>query len=426
MVIPISISDERQGVLRVINKKDNNYALNLGSVRLAKSGFSEADKSLLQAVAIQIAVAINNKKLREVIETQKTYLERVIEYSPYPIIVVDPKGIIQLFNNACEKIWKISASEAVEKRVVDFYASEQEARRIGDLLKATGRVEDVDAQIKDRDGNLIDIRLSASNIWDDKGHRLGSIGEFKDLRDIRRRELEMLEAEKLETIGRLASYLSHDIKNKLIAARLDIGTIRKQAKKGKTEQLGEGLTFVDDTLKIATSKLANMALIKSFDLTQPNKKLAHVENIFDLDYLKRLAANSSTELAVNDFPKETLQILVDLEQMQMIIMNLYDNSAYALKQDGKRSAREIRICVTSCQTDALIEWSDNGCGIPKGDLNRVFESRFTTKEYGNGLGLYWAKILIEEHGGSIVVDSKEGEWTKFTIRLPLAPKEPGG
>jgi signal transduction histidine kinase len=107
----------------------------------------------------------------------------------------------------------------------------------------------------------------------------------------------------------------------------------------------------------------------------------------------------------------------------MVLKNLYDNSAHAIKKSNGRLKREISITVQFEQGDVLIDWEDNGCGIPKSELEKVFKSWFTTKEYGNGLGLYWAKNVVEKHNGSITVDSEEGKWTKFRLQLPLKIEE---
>lgn len=427
MVTPLSIGKKKLGVLRVINKKASDYSLDHSNPRLDESGFSEDDKNLLRTIAINIAVALNSKDLLDEIETNRRYLERIINDSPYPIIVLDKKGIIKVFNHVCQAIWGIDSKDAVDKSVKYFYESEDEARRLGKLLRESpkGRIEDEEAKIVDAHGNVIPIRLSASLIKDDEGEPAGSIGVFKDLREIKRFEEQRLETGRVETIARVMGYVSHDVKNELAAAQVNINTLKKWNREGEKGKVNELLMDLETTLTVAVDKLTNIAMTRSTDVDLPKKELVYVEEIFDgcWGLLSRLAGDNKTKLIINNFPRNKYRLQADVEQLQMALKNLYDNSAHAIMVSNGLSKREIRITVEFDQNDVLIDWEDSGCGIPRSRLNDIFKSWFTTKDYGNGLGLYWVKNVVTKHKGSITVDSEEGKWTKFRLQLPLNTEE---
>lgn len=421
MVIPLVVGANKIGVVRVINRKAVDYEMTV-SPRLKEGGFSDDDKNLLRTIAIKVAVALNSKDLLDQIDTNRRYLERAIDYSPYSMILLDEKGRIKVFNHLCEQVWGVTAKHAVKKSVIDFYESEKEARRLGHLLDTApdGQIDDVDAKIKDATGALIPIRLSASLIKDDEGNKLGSVGVFKDLREIKRSEEIKLKTERLKTISQVMGYISHDVKNKLIAAATDVNTLKKQAKRGDLEKVGAGLVNLNDTLEVAINKLNNVALTQSVEINRPNKQLVYVEEVFEecLDLWQRLAMPSHTSLTVNEFEKQRYKILADVERIRMVLTNLYDNSIDAIKSK-KNGARQIEISVQANDDKIQIAWWDTGCGIPKKHLGRIFDVRFTTKEFGTGLGLYWVKNIVENHQGTITVDSQEGAWTQFMIDLPL-------
>jgi two-component system, sporulation sensor kinase E len=99
--------------------------------------------------------------------------------------------------------------------------------------------------------------------------------------------------------------------------------------------------------------------------------------------------------------------------MRMVFVNLIRNACQAIRDDGK-IAIKVRF-----QNKIVITLEDNGCGIPHGNLDRVFEPFFTTKPHGLGLGLMNARNIVEEHNGTIQVNSEMGSGTTFVIELPI-------
>lgn len=100
-------------------------------------------------------------------------------------------------------------------------------------------------------------------------------------------------------------------------------------------------------------------------------------------------------------------------------MNILDNACYAIKDKGK-----IWIKLIKSENDVIIEFKDSGCGMTLDQQKKIFEPFFTTKPVGSGTGLGMAISykVVQQHGGSITVNSEEGEGTKFIIRLPVKMK----
>ena len=114
-----------------------------------------------------------------------------------------------------------------------------------------------------------------------------------------------------------------------------------------------------------------------------------------------------------DLPPTVPLIQMNSEKMRMVFVNLMRNACQAIRDDGKITI-EVRF-----KNKIVITLEDNGCGIPHGNLDRVFEPFFTTKPHGLGLGLMNARNIVEEHNGTIQVNSKMGSGTTFVIELPI-------
>ena len=116
-------------------------------------------------------------------------------------------------------------------------------------------------------------------------------------------------------------------------------------------------------------------------------------------------------------PGDLPMVSIDGQQISQVLVNLIINAAQAVDHQGV-----VTIRVGEADQHLEIQVSDNGCGIPEDIQKTIFEPFISTKSEsgGIGLGLYICKEIIEAHGGTILVDSKEGEGTTFTISLPIS------
>ena len=136
-----------------------------------------------------------------------------------------------------------------------------------------------------------------------------------------------------------------------------------------------------------------------------------------LEELKPRFADRAIRVAL-DLPSALPSVIFDEGQLQQVFFNLIKNAMEAMKEGG---ALAIAIDVTDAEV--AISFRDTGSGIPAADLGRLFEPYHTTKgELGNGLGLMMCRRIVRAHGGEIDVESKEGEGTRFTVRLPRLEK----
>jgi signal transduction histidine kinase len=221
-------------------------------------------------------------------------------------------------------------------------------------------------------------------------------------------------AEKMATIGTMSAHLSHEIRNPLNAAKLQLTVLERRMARlpedaraslqeplalvqGEIERLNRILT---DFLQMARPQAPGTAAV---DLQ------AVAERVLDLLEPQAMAAGVRLERRFETIPR----ISGDLGRLQQALMNLVLNAIQATPKGGW-----VRIELARQPKHAIAIVEDSGPGIPLDAQRKIFEPFFTTKEGGSGLGLPLVHSIIEQHGGSIALDSADGG-ARFMIRLPL-------
>ncbi len=216
---------------------------------------------------------------------------------------------------------------------------------------------------------------------------------------------EVVKKEKLSAIGELTARISHDLRNPLSTIKLTVQAIEMRVNNKLDPRLGEYLPIINDAVSRINHQINQvLGFVKTMPL---DKKLVSVSNILD-DSIKNIIIprNISIVLPENDF-----SLMADKIQMSVAFTNILLNAIDAIgENEGK-----IMIRTRNEKNDLVIEFEDSGDGIPKQNINKIFEPLFTTKQNGTGLGLSSVRAIIEAHGGSISVKSPP---TVFTILLP--------
>jgi signal transduction histidine kinase len=212
--------------------------------------------------------------------------------------------------------------------------------------------------------------------------------------------------EKVLAIGELAARLAHDIRNPLsiIKNSIDVLVAQNQNIDKKTQDTYERIQRAVDRISYQIDDVLNFVRprIISRQQTSVNKILKSVIN--------RLKLPSTVQVVL---PKKDAEIVVDVVNIEIVFVNLITNAIQAMDNTGK-------ITIESHQDDTktTIKISDTGPGIPADILPHIFEPLFTTKQTGTGLGLVSCKTIIEQHGGTLGVESTHGSGATFIITLP--------
>jgi len=244
-----------------------------------------------------------------------------------------------------------------------------------------------------------------------------SVQRNQELGDINARlqsaQAQLIQSEKLATVGQLTAGIVHDVKNPLavikglaeeLSEEFGLDPTTRDQLKTIRESAAKASTIVTDLLKFARQSTPEM---ERHDLKETIESSVRLT-----EYLAR-KSNVQVKL---DLPRTPVMVTYDAQQIEQVLMNLLSNAIQAIKKGGT-----VRINLSEASGAVAIAVQDNGIGIPEKNLQRIFDPFFTTKPEGEGtgLGLSVSFGIITRHRGRIEVDSKPGLGTTFTILLPI-------
>jgi len=183
---------------------------------------------------------------------------------------------------------------------------------------------------------------------------------------------------------------------------------------------------VDDLKRITlATRYCGLVLGNLSDLvahTMPNKVPLDVAEVLD-EVIEIMASRIRPGICISKhYESNVPPIVADKGQIQRVFMNLIDNALQAMPDDGRLSIsiqQELRTKAKQFKRVIVVKISDTGIGIPKKNLKKIFDLAFSTKRQGYGIGLYTVKQILEQHKGSIHVESQEQERSTFTVFLPV-------
>jgi signal transduction histidine kinase len=230
---------------------------------------------------------------------------------------------------------------------------------------------------------------------------------------------------KLASIGRLAAGVAHEINNPVAIINEKVGLmtdlLRHAPEFPQRERFLQQARAIKESVK-RVSNITHRLLGFARHLPVRTEEI-HLDVLIQevLGFLGREAEYRNIDIAVN-IPEEVPRVLSDKSQLQQVLLNILNNALAAVPDGGA-----ITITVGQENADQVsIQVSDNGKGIPKEDLNNIFEPFFSTKgERGTGLGLSITYGIVQKLGGRIEVDSEVDQGTTFTVCLPKGRKPLG-
>ena len=272
-------------------------------------------------------------------------------------------------------------------------------------------------------GNL-DFRVPGWERRDEMGQLASRFNEMiAGLARAHELEAQLYQAQQSAVVGRLASAIAHEIRNPLNYINLTLDHLRtafapEDAEKRQTfERLATQLKVEVARINSHISQFLNYTRPTKLDL-QPLNLRDVAEDAMSLIEVK--AADSGIETRIEqdgDVPR----VLGDVESLRSVLTNLYINALQSI--DGGGGNLVVRISATDDRDRTRIEISDTGQGISQENVSHLFEPYFSTKETGTGLGLAIVKKAIDDHHGTINVQSEQGRGTTFTITLPTERKD---
>ena len=404
-LIPCRVQDRTIALLAVGRTSDGSL-------------LTSEDLELLETLTDYIAVALENARLylrleqeAEQVARLKDFSENILESTSVGLVALDPAGEIESWNSSMERITGRPRAEALGQRLERVFprglVEALEARRQEARLSSIYRF-----YLTRNDGQRRVTNIALAPLVSKQGQPIGRLLIFDDVSDRVQLEDQLLQAEKLSSIGLLAAGVAHEVNTPLAVISNYAQMLSKQ-----TPSSDQRSALVEKIVKQTFRASEIISNLLNFSRTGP-AEFSRVDLNRTLADTLALAEPhlSSSRVNIETALEEALPpIHGDAGKLQQVFLNLIFNARDAMPQGGR-----LRLRTARQNSRVQVEVADSGVGIPAENLGKIYDPFFTTKATGRGTGLGLAVTygIVQEHNGSIHVSSRVGEGTTFVLEFP--------
>jgi PAS domain S-box-containing protein len=376
------------------------------------------DQGEMVSFAIMARDMTEEIDLQEAVRQNKEYLENILANSSDMIITTDLRGRIVTFNPAGERMLGYSRDEIIGAGIDRLWKAPDERKRLMTEVKTRGAVNNFPATLMSKSGNEVEISLSLSQLRNSEGHVLGTVGISRDVTEENRLRRQLMEQERLATVGETVAGITHCIKNVLNGLKggsymLNVGLKRKD-----DQLVQEGWGTVEKGIeRISRLSLDMLNYCRDRKPTRiPTDPLKLAKETVAL-----VAAAAEQEgIRISCQGNAVAPVKLDPQIMGRALLNLISNAVDACREKSYSAGEIPSVDVQVKRGDGDLRFivADNGAGMTEETRSKLFSRFFTTKESrGTGLGLCVTDKMVTEHGGDISVESTLGKGSVFTIRI---------
>jgi PAS domain S-box-containing protein len=436
----------RYGSAAIIPLRHGNRVLGLLHLHSkARGRFSPASVGFLESMAGQVAIALAQRQGQAALAASERRLRRLaqaIEQAAEAIVITGVDGAIEYVNPAFERATGYLAEEVSGQNLRLLKSGRHDASFYKGLWDTvlSGAVWSGRVVNRRKDGSLYTEDSTIAPVKDERGRVERFVAVKRDVSHEIELEAQFRQAQKLESVGRLAAGVAHDLNNLLLpilgyaellmaadsshrAAGSPVDEIRQAAERSRD--------LVRQLLAFARKQVLETRCVDLRDV------------VAGMEPLIRRTLTENIELRVQ-LPGEPVPAVVDKGQVEQVLMNLVVNAHDAMPHGGLLAVGAVRVTLGVSDKAApglrpgdyaCLFVSDSGHGMPPDVRAQIFEPFYTTKgTAGTGLGLATVYGIVKQHGGAISVESLVGEGATFRVFLPLAaerarsatPVEPAG
>jgi len=380
------------------------------------------------------ALKENEEKFRVLYEESKRaegVYRSLINSSADAIAIYDLEGKPNYINPSFTEMFGWTLSEVKGRRIPFVPESEMEATaaEINHVVKEGKPSQGFETKRLTKNGDLIDISISASLYNNHEGKPAGMLVILRDISDTKRLQTQLHQAQKMEAIGTLAGGIAHDFNNLLmgIQGNASLMLLETDPETARYDRLKNIERQVEMGSKL-TSQLLGYARKGRYEVKPTNlNKL--IEGLSETFGRTRKEIVIHKDLADNLSPVE-----VDEGQIEQVLLNLFVNASDAMAGGETLTLKTMNVNSNDMGGDQykpkqgnyiLLSVADTGTGMDKETMDKIFDPFFTTKEMGRGTGLGLASAygIIKGHSGYIDVESRKGHGSTFKIYLPASTSE---
>ncbi len=379
------------------------------------------------------------KEAEEALKKSEAKYQNLIENANNAIISTNKEGIIISFNIRAEEMFGYSRDEILGKSILLLSPQRDRGReeKVLEMLKNTDKLDIIETTREGKglrkDGQEFPLEASVFSLEVHEEYIITSI--IRNITERKKMEKQLLQSEKLRSLGELAGGVAHDFNN-VLAAIIGRAQLLKmymesppgvQEKRKSAHEFKKGLEIIEkaafdgaETIKRIQEFARKRKDDKQFSIVDINELINHA---LEFTQVKWKDEAESKGIKIN-IQKEFTPIPTtrgSATELREVFTNLINNAVDAMSEGGN-------VTIKTSKEDGYIsiKLGDTGCGIPKSIQNKIFDSFFTTKgEQSTGLGMSVSHGIISRHQGTIKIDSVVGQGTTFTIMLPISENTAG-
>ncbi len=361
------------------------------------------------------------KYLEHKIKTSEELWRNVFDHANDLIMIFNKDGRILDCNRRVEIITGFPRRELLSMTFQNLCPDSKALPHLKKGIPSPGDIDAaVDVEISRSDGTAFSAEFMLSPMYDDERRLISYLGVARDVSERKRLHDQLLQAEKLFSLGEIISGVAHELNNPLSVVLGCAELISKSSDLPK--HLSSKCNLITNGAVRCARIIDNMVSFARED--ELNKEFVDVHTILGKALELHAPRFKTNSISVErDFEKKPLFTMADPIRLQQVFLNLIHNSIDAIKDAGGGG----RIIIRSFGEGAFtrVEVLDNGSGIPAAIRNRIFDPFFTTKEVGKGtgLGLSVSYGIIKEHGGELLLDKSYRKGAKFVVLLPAVKPE---
>lgn len=358
---------------------------------------------------IALLTAQSYRSSQKTLMNMRAFTDLLISRLPVGIIATNAEGHIQTFNSTAAKFTGKTPEQTIGHLQTAVLPQIQQLIPEGEHGQ---EVIDREILLPPDSPAPNHLHISSVPITDGQSNTIGRVMLMYDVTEIKKLEAQVRRHDRFVALGKMAAGVAHEVRNPLSSIK-GFATLLGSRFPAASEEGEAARLLINEVERLNRSITELLTYARPLPLT-----IAEVEIEPFIEASLKLIQTDARELGVavrHEVALARKQVRLDKDRLNQVLLNLYLNSLQAMEHGG-----ELRVSVREGNRPGTVEISvrDTGCGIAKDILERVMDPYFTTKPEGTGLGLAMVYKIIDEHGGTIRIASKEGEGTTVNIILP--------
>jgi PAS domain S-box-containing protein len=351
--------------------------------------------------------AIERSKAFKIIRESEQKYRNVFERSRDMLYITDGEGNFIDVNDSGSRIFGYAKEELLNLNISKLFENDDQLKLFEEAIRLTGEVNDFETSLKTKWGEKR-VCLVTSSLQTTEESKKTYEGIIHDITKRRKAEQDLVTMEKLAVTGRVVRMLAHEVRNPLTNINLAIEQLKlNSSSEADIESYYEIIKRNADRINNIITELLNSSKPAKLSIAKHS-----VNSLIDetLELAKdRIALNNIK--VIKNYSSDICDISIDAEKVKLALLNIIVNAIEAMEPDKGI----LTITTKGEEGKCIIIIEDNGAGIPKENISKIFDPFFSGKSTGTGLGLSTTHNIVIMHKGTIDVESEPGKGTRFKL-----------